>query len=215
MAQPRKRPDVLNARKRAAHNRPNGGKRAGAGRWGSGPLQCQTCQHPERGRIDYLLAGGASIRATAKQFGITFQKLSGHYQKHVSDRYKKMVAAQQGPSFDKLLTEATEASAETLDLLTMLIRGHSSRWAIAMEAGDDRNMASHSQRILQAVEMRARITLELQPEARNLTVNNFLMRDAAELSNLLRNHPAAVAQLEEWYAQRMKLIEHEPQGAAD
>ena len=155
------------------------------------------------------------MRAIARQFNIPVQYLSRHYQKHVSDRFKKMVGANYTVSFDKLLTEATEANAETLDVLNMILRGHSSRWAICMEAGDDRNMSSHSQRILQAIEMRARITLELQPEARNLTVNNFLMKDAAELSNLLRNHPAAVAQLEEWYAQRMKLIEHEPQGSAD
>jgi hypothetical protein len=65
-------------------------------------------------------------------------------------------------------------------------------------------MASHSAKILAAIELRSRITLELQPEARNLTVNNFMMKDAAELTGLLRNHPAAVAELEDWYTRRMK-----------
>jgi hypothetical protein len=30
------------------------------------------------------------------------------------------------------------------------------------------------------------------------------MKDAAELTNLLQNHPAAVAELEDWYDRRMK-----------
>jgi hypothetical protein len=211
MAQTTKRTSSR-ANRKTSHTRPLGGKRPGAGRWGSGPLQCTTCKHPERGRIDFLLAGGAGLNAVASQFGIPKESLSGHFQKHVSDRYKKMVAAQHAPTFDELLTGAVSANAQTIDTLNMIVAGHSSRWAICLEAGDDRNLATHSQRILQAIEMRARITLELQPEARNLTVNNFLMKDAAELSNLLRHHPAAVAQLEEWYAQRMKLVEHEPQG---
>jgi hypothetical protein len=73
-----------------------------------------------------------------------------------------------------------------------------------MEAGSDKLMAQHSTRIMAAIELRSRVTLELQPEARNLTVNNFMMKDAAELTNLLQNHPAAVAELEDWYDRRMK-----------
>jgi hypothetical protein len=69
-------------------------------------------------------------------------------------------------------------------------------------------MNQHTARILAAIELRSRVTLELQPEARNLTVNNFLMKDAAELVNTLRDHPAAVAQIEDWYNQRTRTIEH-------
>jgi hypothetical protein len=67
-------------------------------------------------------------------------------------------------------------------------------------------MAAHAARILQAIELRSRVTLELQPESRtNLTINNItLMKDAAELTWLLANHPAAVAELEGWYDRRMK-----------
>jgi len=69
----------------------------------------------------------------------------------------------------------------------------------------------HAGKILSAIELRSRITLELQPEARNLTINNYLVRDAAELVNTLRDNPEAVTKIEEWYAARMdaKLIEHE------
>jgi hypothetical protein len=188
--------------------RPNGGKRAGSGRWGSGPLQCSVCQHPERARLDYVLASGASIQATAKQFGIPVENLRRHFSKHVSDRYKKMCSAAHLDSFEKLLEGATEANAETLDVLNLLVRGHTQRWAVCLEAGSDRQMSVHAAKVLQAIELRSRITLELQPEARNLTVNNFLMKDAAELVNTLRDHPQAVAQIEDWYRNRTRTIEH-------
>jgi len=58
--------------------------------------------------------------------------------------------------------------------------------------------------------LRSKITLELEPEARNVTINNYLVKDAAELVNTLRDNPEAVRRIEEWYAARMdsKLIEH-------
>jgi hypothetical protein len=201
MAQARKRPQVKRA---APGTKAHGGKRPGAGRWGSGFIQCRVCQHPERGRIDYLLAGGASLRPIGQQFGLPIENLSNHSKKHISPRYKQMVGASHLDSFEELLKGATEANAETIDTLTLLIRGHTQRWAICMKAGSDKLMSQHATRVMAAIELRSRVTLELQPEARNITVNNFMMKDAAELTNLLQNHPAAVAELEDWYDRRMK-----------
>jgi hypothetical protein len=209
MAQARKRGDVYRARKTGV-NRPRGGKRPGCGRWGSGPLQCTVCQHPERGRIDYLIASGASMGSVGEQFGLTKQRLSGHFKKHVSDRFKQMCAAQHLASFEDMLKNATEANIEAVDLCNLLIKGHMQRWAANLESGGDVMMAKHAAKVLETLELRSRITLELQPEARNLTVNNYLVRDAASLVNVLKDNAAAVAKIEEWYSARMdnKLIEH-------
>ena len=205
MAQARKRPHT-----RTSSTRPRGGKRAGAGRWGSGQLRCQTCQHPERSRIDYLLASGTSQHAIAKQFGLVQQNVGLHYRKHVSDRYKAMVKASHNETFEKLLENAAEANSESVDTLNLLIRGHSQMWGLALEAGDHKLMTAHSSRILQALEIRSKITLELAPSG-GVTVNNFLMRDAAELVNTLRGNDEAVARIEEWYRWRTqgRLIEAE------
>jgi hypothetical protein len=100
----------------------------------------------------------------------------------------------------------------------LLIRGHAQRWGICLEVGADRAMSAHAAKVLQAIELRSRITLELQPETRNLTVNNYLVRDAAALVHTLRDNPAAVAAVEQWYRERMdnsKLIEHVDAEAAD
>ena len=115
----RKRPPPADGTKR-----PNGGKRAGSGRWGSGPLQCTVCNRPDRARLDYLLASGAAIAPTAKQFGIPFENLRSHFKKHVGERFKQMCSAQHLASFEEMLKDATKANAETVDVLNLLIRGH-------------------------------------------------------------------------------------------
>lgn len=192
-------------------------KGPGHGRWGSGPIQCRTCNHEERARIDYLLATGSSGRTIEVQYGLNQQNVNLHYRKHVSDRFKRMCQASHLESFEELLKQATEANVETLDLLNLLVRGHPQRWATALERGEDSRMSMHAGRLLTAIELRSRITLELQPEACNVTVNNYLMRDAASLVSVLKEHPAAVIDIENWYEQRIarsKMIEHE-QAAAD
>jgi hypothetical protein len=132
-------PDDTRPRKRRpppadGSKRPRGGKRLGQGRWGSGRLQCSVCNHPDRVKLDYLLASGAAIRPTAEQFGIPKENLRGHFKKHVSDRFKQMCSAAYLDSFEALLKGATEANAETLNILNLLVRGHTQRWAICLEA---------------------------------------------------------------------------------
>ena len=198
----RQRPPPAGGKKR-----PIGGKRAGAGRWGSGPLQCSVYKHPDRARIDYIVASGAPLRSAAKEYGVTMDSLRRHFIRHIGNRYKQMCAAQHLSSFEEALENATAANAETIDVLNLLIKGHAQRWAVCLEAGSDQAMSLHASKILSAIELRSKITLELQPEARNLTVNNYLVRDAAALVNVLRDHPAAVAQIEDWYRQRARTID--------
>ena len=189
---------------------PIGGKRQGSGRWGSAWIQCTVCQHPERSRIDYLVASGTSQRAVAKMFGVVQQYLSRHFAAHVTARYKQMVAASYNASYDKLLEDATKANSESVDILNLLIRGHTQMWACAQEAGDHKMMSVHSQRTLEAVSLRSKITLELASPG-TITVNNYLLRDAAELVNTLRNIPGAAEEVEAYYHYRMegRLIEAE------
>ena len=200
----RRRPPPANGKSR----RRVGGKRQGAGRWGSAWLQCSICQHPERSRIDYLVASGTSQRAVAKMFGVLQQYISRHFASHVTDRYKQLVSASHNPSFEKLLEDATAANSESVDTLNLIIRGHMQMWGVALEAADHQMMRTHSGRVLEALQVRAKITLELAPTG-NITVNNYVMRDAAELANTLRGIEGAAERVEEWYRWRTqgRLIE--------
>jgi hypothetical protein len=162
-----------------------------------------TCAHPECARIDYLAASGTSLRDLAVQFGLVTSSIHRHYERHVSDRYKAIIGAGRLESFDALLKKCIEGDSETLDLLNLLIRGHSHRWAVAFEAGSDHRMVQHAVRVLAAVELRAKVSRELVP-AQPLTVHNYLLRDAAELVNQLEGHPEAIAKIEKWHEFRLR-----------
>jgi len=104
MAQVRKR-DRIHPSNSAKHvmKRTRGGKRHGAGRWCSAFIQCQICQHPERSRVDYLIASGTGQAAVARQFGFPTTSINRHFKMHVSERYKAMVGASHIESFETLL----------------------------------------------------------------------------------------------------------------
>jgi hypothetical protein len=162
-----------------------------------------------------LCASGASQRSVAAQFGVVQQYISRHYKQHVSPRYKAMVSASYNASFEKLLKDATEANSESVDTLNLLIRGHTQMWSCAHEAGDHKMMSVHSQRLLEALALRSKITLEIASPS-TITINNYMARDAAELANTLRSIPGAAEEVEAWYYQRTKprLIEADANVAA-
>src|SRR5207237_4083126 len=51
---------------------------------GSRTGRCQGCNHPERVRIERLLAAGASIKGAARKFAIDYHALRRHWRNHVS-----------------------------------------------------------------------------------------------------------------------------------
>ena len=168
-----------------------------------GKRACMTCAHPECARIDYLAASGASLRDLAAQFGLALTSVHRHYTRHVSDRYKAIIGGGRLESFDALMKKCIEGDSETLDILNLLIRGHTHQWAIAFETGSDNRMSLHALRVQAAIELRAKISRELVP-AQPLTVNNYLLKDAAELVNQLEGHPEAIAQIEKWHEFRLR-----------
>jgi hypothetical protein len=180
----------------------------------TGEHACKTCAHPECARIDFLSASGAQLKPLAEQFGISCSSLHNHFKKHVSDRYKKIIGASRLESFEALMSRCTEGDAETLDILALLIRGHSQQWAIALEGGAPQAMVSHANKILAATELRSKITRELVP-AQTLTVNNYLMKDAAQLVDMLQSHPDAAEEVLRWHERRNsgRVIEHAPHAA--
>jgi hypothetical protein len=178
---------------------------------------CKTCVHPDRARVEFLCASGAELRAVASQFGISHGSVLHHFRNHVSDRYKRIIGASRLETFEALLTKAAEGDAESLDILGLLIKGHTQGWALALDAGSAKDMSLHCVRILQATELRAKITRELTGTP-TLQVNNFLTHDAAQLVQVLERYPEAAQAVVEWHQRRTntRVIEYtEHASAAD
>jgi hypothetical protein len=168
-------------------------------------------------RINFLLAAGGDKSAIAAQFGVPRSSLAYHYDAHITSRYKRIIGASRLESFEALLTKAAEGDAESLDILELLIRGHTQGWAMALETGATKDMALHSVRILAATELRSKITRELTGTP-TIQVNTFLTHDAAQLVQVLERYPEAAQAVVEWHQRRTntRVIEHiEHASAAD
>jgi hypothetical protein len=177
---------------------------------------CRTCQHPELPRINFLSAQGATPSALAAQFGLSRTSIIHHHRSHITARYKRIVGGSRLDSFEALLTKAAEGDAESLDILNLLIRGHTQAWAVDLDSGDTRRMSINASRILQAVELRAKITRELTGTP-TIQMNTFLTHDAAQLVQVLEHFPEAAEAVLQWHTKRTNTtvaeIEHVP--AAD
>src|SRR6516164_3178869 len=174
-----------------------------------GEHQCRSCAHPEAARIDFLCASGAQLNAVAAQFAISQTSVYHHFKKHISERYKRIVGASRLDTFEQLVTKAVEGGAETLDILDLVIRGHTQLWSVALDSGSGAAMVQHANKILAATELRAKITRELVPGP-TLQVNNYLLHDAAQIVNILRDHAEAAQSILEWYEKRTntRVIDH-------
>jgi hypothetical protein len=122
-----------------------------------------------------------------------------------------MIGASRLESFEELLTTAAEGDAESLDILNLLIRGHMQAWALGLDSGDTKGMSLHTVRILQATELRAKITRELTGTP-TIQMNTFLTHDAAQLVQVLEHYPEAAEAVLKWHTQRtntrVREIEH-------
>src|SRR6516162_8587622 len=53
--------------------------------------KCRACRHPDRGRLDFLLATGASHPSLAKKFGLTKDCVWRHNKGHITEDYRRSV----------------------------------------------------------------------------------------------------------------------------
>ena len=70
---------------------------------GSRTGRCRGCNHPERVRIERLLAAGASIKGAARKFAIDHHALRRHWINHVSAEARAAYIAGAGATKDQLL----------------------------------------------------------------------------------------------------------------
>lgn len=119
------------------------------------------CRHPERARVEVLLAGGgASHRAVAKRFSLSRHAVDRHWMNHVTDERKACLIL--GPvEREALSSRVAEESGSLLDhfkairsaLYDLLVKAHA--------AGDGQTGAMLSGRLHENLNSIARLTGEL------------------------------------------------------
>jgi len=131
---------------------------------------CRSCRHPERTRIDYLIATGAPLKPLAPRFGLNPSSLYNHAKKHISAEYR--AAVRLGP-FES---------------------GVSARWLVAFESGADDTFVSLTGQIRKNLELLAKLTKELLPPSPTAlyTTNNFLLFEHPEYVQVIAALGAAL-----------------------
>ena len=144
----------------AAHAVPNG--------------RCKTCSHPERTRLELLIAGGASINAVARKFNLGRYALGRHWANHVSDERKAMLAF--GPvDRQRLASRVAEESESILDHYKAVRSGLYDLYSAALEAGDRVTGAMVAGRLHENLAAIAKVTgaIASSPLVQHNTVNYF------------------------------------------
>jgi hypothetical protein len=109
---------------------------------------CAVCQHPERGRIDYLICSATGShtpghRAIAERFGCKMSTVWRHGRNHISEEYRRAVKVGPFESEEALRTLCAEQGGSVLDNFRALYNGHLTRWLTALETGNDEVMVRH------------------------------------------------------------------------
>ena len=160
---------------------------------------CKTCLHPERTRIDYLIATGASLKPLAPRFDLKPSSLYNHSKKHVSTEYRAAVRLGPFESETRLRQLCAENGVSVVETLRAVNAGVSARWLAAFEAGADDTFISLTAQMRKNLELLERLTRELMPQPSVVnTTNNFMLFEHPEyvqviaaLSMALRPFPEA------------------------
>jgi hypothetical protein len=161
--------------------------------------RCTVCGHPERVRIELLLAGGgASHRAIARKYKLSHYAIGRHWNGHVSDERK--VSLVFGPvERERLASRVAEESSSVIDHFRAIRSGLYDLYSKALEAGDGSTGALLAGRLHEGLNSIAKITGELANSSliQNNTMNIFVSPQFAELEaalvRALAPHPQARA----------------------
>lgn len=118
------------------------------------------CGHPERTRIELLLAGSASLASVARKFRLTRFAIGRHWSGHVTDERK--AALMFGPvQREALASHLAEESSSVIDHYRAVRAGLYALYDAAVTAGDRNGGALLAGRLHENLAAMARLTGQL------------------------------------------------------
>ena len=146
--------------------------------------QCTICRHPERSRIEHLMAAGASKRSIAERFAVSSDAAFRHFRNHVSPAMKAASVAKAlkpGVELEALVEEESGALFHHLQN----IRGklyHA--FDNAVEVGDRTSTALLAGRLLENLRFLSELTGRLQRYATPSHVTNISIQTSPQFLSL-------------------------------
>ena len=158
---------------------------------GSRTGRCQGCNHPERVRIERLLAAGASIKGAARKFAIDYHALRRHWINHVSAEARAAYIAGAGATKDQLEEVVADESLALIDHYRIVRAGLYKGFGAASEIGDCNALALLAGRLHENLRDCGRLTGELQHGPLLNVQNNVLV--SPDYSKVIARIVSAVA----------------------
>ena len=183
--------------------------------------RCVVCAHPDKVRIELLLAGGAGQKAVGRKFDISKDAIWRHWTRHVDAQTRARLLM--GPvQMHALAAQIAEENTSVLENLRIVRAGLYQQYDAALEAGDRTVGALLAGKLHQNLQITARITGELASSPlisiNNTQNNNVAMVESptfaafqARLIGVLRLFPdARDAVIREFERLESKPAEAEP-----
>jgi hypothetical protein len=158
---------------------------------GSRTGRCRGCNHPERVRIERLLAAGASIKGAARKFAIDHHALRRHWINHVSTEARAAYISGAGATKDQLEAMVADESLGLIDHYRIVRGGLYRGFGAASEIGDGNALALLAGRLHENLRDCGRLTGELQHGPLLNVQNNVLV--SPDYSNAIARIVSAVA----------------------
>ena len=122
--------------------------------------KCVVCAHPERVRIELLLAGGAGQKAIGRKFGMSKDCVHRHWHGHVTEQRRASLILGPVPR-QALAAQVCEENTSVLDNLRIVRAGLWNQYDCALEAGDRIAVALLAGKLHNNLQITAKITGEL------------------------------------------------------
>lgn len=161
--------------------------------------RCTVCRHPEKWRLELLIAGGASVEALARKFNVGPDALGRHWKNHVTPEARQTYLF--GPKdLEEIAEKAAREGESIIDYLRIARGSIMTQLATVAIAGDGRTVGYLVGQLTKVLELMAKVTGEVLQLAPGATVNNntiFINSPAfANLQGLLARelapYPAAL-----------------------
>jgi hypothetical protein len=158
--------------------------------------RCQGCNHPERVRIERLLAAGASIKGAARKFAIDYHALRRHWRNHVSAEARATYVAGAAATKDELEKIVADESLGLIEHYAIVRGALYKGFSAAAELGDGNAVALLAGRLHENFRDCGRLTGELQRGPllniqNNVLVNPDYTRAIARIVSAVAPYPEA------------------------
>lgn len=140
-------------------------------------VKCTVCRHPERARIEAVMAAGVSSNKAAERFGLHRDALLRHWKNHVSAHVRAALATralQPGVQLEELAAQEGSGILEGLRALRLKMQH---MLDAGVEVGDQHGVAAIAGRIMENYTLTAKLCGELLGPAHTTNILNVSLTE--------------------------------------